>query len=147
MESTDLVVPHTGEVLPLEDPARCALLYQEIRELEYRLRDTRAALADALIEESAKQGTKTLHFPGVEAKITGGNETSWDYEVLLELQDAGLPEERFTELVHPEVEYKVNGLVARSIAGSNPVYAEIIERAKTQRPKPAGVTVSRKGAK
>lgn len=140
--STDLVIPFTGEVVSLEDPAQCAKVFGEIKELEYKLRELKGYLSRALMEASRLQGTKTLHYPGVDVKISTPNDLSWDYEILLELQDAGLPEERFNELVMTEITYKVQGNVAKQLSASNPVYAEIIERAKTQVPKLPSVSVS-----
>jgi hypothetical protein len=65
----------------------------------------------------------------------------WDHEVLEELREEGLPEARFNELVVPEVTYKVNRSVANSIAKSNPVYGEIIERAQERHEKSPSVSV------
>lgn len=139
----ELVVPFTGEIVDLDDPVTCARMLQEIREISEQLRDARAALTDALIRESERQGTKTLRFGSIEARINTPMETSWDYGVLLELQAAGLPEERFNELVTMTVEYKVNGLIAKSISSSNPTYKEIIDRARSQHPKSPSVTVTK----
>lgn len=142
---TDLVVPHTGEVLPLEDPAACAKLWREIRDLEDQLKFARSALAEAIIVDSEKQGKKTLRYEEFEAKVSKDSETAWDHEILLELVDKGLPESRFNELVTMSVEYKVNGQIARELAGANPVYKEIIERAKDTRYGVERVSVQRKG--
>lgn len=140
--STDLVVPFTGEVVSLEDPAHCAKVIAEIRELEQELRSLKAALGEALMEESRIQGTKTLRFPGIEVKINTPTEIAWDQEILGELQAAGLPEERFNDLVMMEVTYKVRANVAKQLASSNPAYAEIIDRAQTRVPKGSSVSVT-----
>jgi hypothetical protein len=138
----ELVVPNTGELVFLEDPAQCARVLYEIADLEQRIRDLKGALRETLFEESKLQGTKTLHFPGLDAVISTPVTTSWNYEVLLELREAGLPEERFNDLVMAETTYKVNGSVAKSIGASNDVYAEIIERAKTRVPRSPSVYVN-----
>lgn len=143
--STDLVVPHTGEILPLEDPAACAKIWREIRDLEDKLKDARSALAYAIIEDSARLGKKTIRYGPFEAKVSKDSESAWDYEILLELVDAGLPEDRWNALVQENVEYKVNGQVAREIASANEIYKEIITRAKTTHYGPERVSVSRKG--
>lgn len=140
--SRELVVPTTGELVILDDPVQCARVLLEIRDLEQRAKDLKAELTWAIIEESKRQGTKTLHFPGLDAVVNTPDTISWDQEVLIELIAAGLPEERFRDLVQVETSYKVNGLVAKSIAGSNEVYEEIIERAKTRIPRSPSVTVT-----
>lgn len=145
--SMELMVPFTGELVSLDDPAHCAKVMQEIRELEAKLRELKGYLGESLMEESRRQGTKTMHFPGLEVKINTPNDIAWDQEVLAELQAAGLPEERFNALVTTEISFKVNGSVAKSIAGSNEVYAEILARAQTRVPRTPSVSVNaKKGA-
>ena len=51
---------------------------------------------------------------------------------VLELRDLGLPEERYGELVVATVTYKVNASVAKQIAGANPEYAKVIDRARSR---------------
>jgi len=142
--SMELVVPVTGEIVSLADPAHCARVLSEIRELEAKLRELKGALGYALKEESKRQGSKTLHYPGLEVKINTPNETVWDYAVLEELVGAGLPDERFNALVMIEKTYRVNRSVAKQLAGSNTVYAEIIDRAQTKNPREPSVSVSQK---
>lgn len=149
--SQDLVViPWSGEIVPIEDPEVCARLLDEIRDHEFKIKELKGMLRGALIDHSAQQGTKTFHFPGRDVTISSQNVTVWDHEALLELRDPdiegtpGISEDRYNELVTMEVSYKVNGTVARSIAGSNPRYAEIIERAKTVVPREPTVTVKQK---
>ncbi len=143
----ELIVPFTGEVVPLDDPAACARIFDEAKELERKCRELRGYLGDLLMEESRRQGSKTLHFEGYQVKINTPNDISWDYETLLELQQAGLPEERFNDLVTTEYTIKVNGLVAKSIGSSNEVYKEILERAQTKIPKSPSVSITPKGSK
>lgn len=126
-----VVIPTTGEAINLSDAHACACALQEVREVEAQLRDIKRVLTEGILEESRRQGSKTLHFSTFDARINNPPTTAWDYEVLCELQDAGLPEERFADLVTTEISYKVNGNVAKSVASSNPAYREIIERAKT----------------
>jgi hypothetical protein len=142
------VIPTTGEVISLDDPASCARALYEIKELEQRIRDLKAALRESIVNESVRVGGKTLHFGSEEgeggyvAKISTPNETRWDYNVLLELVDAGLPEERFNELVLIEQSYKIDGSLVRQLSGANPVYAEILTRAKEVIPRSPTVSVS-----
>lgn len=130
-EASLVVIPTTGEAIDLSDAHACARALREVREVEARLRDVKRVLTEGILEESQRQGSKTLHFPTFDARINNPPATVWDYEVLCELQDAGLPEERWTDLVTTEISYKVNGNVAKSIASSNPEYKAIIERAKS----------------
>jgi len=141
--SLELVIPTTGEIVSRDDPASCARAFVEIKALEEKLKMLRGALAEALMEESVRVGKKTLHFEhGLTAKIATPVETQWDLEILNELLEAGLPVERFEQLVTAEVTYKVDGSVIRELEGANEVYAEIIDRARTRFPRSPSVSVS-----
>lgn len=141
--SMELVIPMTGEVLSRDDPSSCARAYYEIKELEAKLKMLRGALAEVIMEESVKQGSKTLHFEqGMTAKISTPMEIQWDHEVLAELLEAGLPGDRYEALVKEEVSYKVDGSVIRELEGANPVYAEIIGRARTRFPRTPSVSIT-----
>jgi len=72
------------------------------------------------------------------------HEDMWLLDVLEELLEAGLPEERYNDLVIQEVSYKVSGLEAKRIAAANPEYASIIERARQRVQKAPYVKVSKK---
>lgn len=137
----ELVVPYSGELVDLSNPPECLNLLKEIRELEQKLRLVKGALTDALVAESSRQGTKTLELNGIKAVISASDEIVWDVEVLQELLDLGLPEERLSELITTEVTYKVNASVARQLAGANSAYAEVIERAKSRIPKTPYVSI------
>jgi len=141
--SLSLVVPFSGEVLSLDDASGCLRVLSEIRDLESQLRQAKSALTEALAAEFSRQGTKTLELNGVKASLGGGSETVWDIEILNELGELGLPEERLDELITTEVSYRVNASVAKAIAAANEGYGEIIERAKSVIPKAAYVKVSR----
>lgn len=127
----ELVIRETGEVVDLEDARSCAQALHGIRNLEQNLREAKAILTDALIAESARVGTKTLHAGNLTAIVSSNTETVWDIETLETLRDLGLPEETYNKLVKPEISYKVDGRVAKQIAGANPEYARVIEAAKT----------------
>lgn len=140
---SEVLVPYSGEIVKLDDPPGCLKLLSEIRELEGRLRDVKADLTAALTEEFMRQGTKTLELGGIKATLGPDNEIVWDVEVLEELRDLGLPDERMGALVTTEISFKVNAAVAKQLAGANPAYAEVIERAKSRLPKTAYVSVKR----
>jgi hypothetical protein len=139
----ELVIPFSGELISRDDPAACARALKEMSELEIKLRVLKKALAEVVLEESFRIGGKTIHFPGgITAKITAASSFSWDHSILAELVAAGLPAERYEALVTPEISYTINGSIAKEIAGANPVYAEILERARTRIPKTPSVSVS-----
>jgi len=143
--SRELVVPYTGELIALEDPEQCARVLYEIGELEAKIRALRHVLRGVMFEESVRVGSKTLHFPdGVTAKVITPTETSWDHSILAELLGAGLPGDRFEALVTPEQTFKVNGSIVKELEAANPIYAEIIERARTKIPKSPGVTLTKR---
>ena len=84
-----------------------------------------------LLDESRRQGTKTLHLPAGTATISGGTELVWDFDTLEQLREIGLPEQRYRELVVETVSYKVDARVAKQLAAANPEYARIIEAAQS----------------
>ena len=138
-----LVVPVTGELLDLSDADKCVSVLTEIRDLENQLREAKATLTEALAAEFARRGTKTFESNGMKASLSGGSEVIWDIEVLDELRDLGLPEDRMDALVTTEVTHRVNSNVAKQIASANPAYAEVVERAKSTIPKASYVTIKR----
>lgn len=139
--STEIALPHSGELVDLGNPGFCARALNEIRALEQMLREAKQVLTEALVEEAARQGTKSLHLATGDVSISGGTVVEWDVEELDKLLDLGLPEERFDELVTQVVSYKVNAAVAKQISGANPDYAEIIQRARTEAPAAHRVSV------
>jgi histone H3/H4 len=151
--TTDLaihVVPESvldfasGELIPATDTPRIAAYLADIRELERGpLKDAKRACAIILEDELRRQGIKTVHYGRLDVTMSEEKEIVWDMEILEELREAGLPEERFGELVKEEVSYKVSAAVAKQIAAANETYAEIIGRARTDVDKGARVSVKR----
>lgn len=142
-ESTEVVL-HTGEVILLSDLPACARAVEEIRDLEYRLRQMKNELTRPFVEETEKRGSKTLRWgEDLEVVVSASETVEWDVTELAKLQDAGLPDDRYDELVKAEVTYKVSAREATRIAGANEQYAEIIERAKTLVPKNPTLKISR----
>ena len=141
-EPTVAVVPLVGLVVDLSQPKEVALALDAVREAKRRLDEARAGLERVLVEESVKQGTKTLHFGELKAVVSGGPVVEWDIEQLREeLTELELPEARINMLITETVSYKVNAAVAKQLAGANPEYAEAVERAKTIVPKAYRVDV------
>lgn len=139
--SLELVVPYTGEVIDLEDAEGCLRILTEIRELESRLREAKAQLTEALSQEFVRQGTKTLELNGIKAELRGGSEILWDIEILEELRDLGLPEERMDALITAEITHKVNANVAKQLASANEAYKAVVDRARKTVPKSSYIAV------
>jgi hypothetical protein len=142
VEPNEILDPRSGELVPLGDARKVADLLAYLREQKRVLQFAMNVCQGAILEEFARQGTKTLTFAGLKVTAAEKSEVVWDIDVLRELQDAGLPEERFNQLVRTEVSYKVDRSVARQIAAANENYAAIIEAARTVVEKPAYVTVA-----
>jgi hypothetical protein len=140
----ELLIPLTGELVPLNDPHRCAQALDQVRNLKHQLDDARAVLEDVLRLESERQGSKTLHLDGLDAVITGGWKTEYDeQELMAELRAVGMPEDRLRELVKETVTYRVDQRVAKSVAAANPAYAAVLERWRRTVPTPWRVTIER----
>ena len=141
--STDLIVPHSGELISREDTENCVRVLAEIRELEYRLKEAKRDLTFILSSEFSRQGSKTMEVGDYKAVLQTKKDLVWDLEVLEELRALGLPEERMNALIKAEVTYNVNAFEAERIAGANPAYAEVIERARKEVPRQSYVKVEK----
>ncbi len=135
-----LVDVRTGELVEAT-PAKAAEFIVAAREMRSLLLDVVKDCEAVLLEESRRQGTKTLHLAEGTATITGGSEVEWDLDVLAELRGLDIPEERYSALVVETVSYKVNAAVAKQLAAANPSYAEVIGRARGEIEKPWRVSV------
>lgn len=139
---TELVNPLTGEIVPTRDTVQVADVLMSLKQHKQDVESAIAVFTAPLLAESKRLGAKTLELGGLTAKVSADSEIQWDIEVLLELRDLGLPESRYNELVTEVVEFKVNGSVARQLAGASAEYAEVIDRARKRIPKRQYVTVS-----
>lgn len=145
--STDLAIPDellnpiTGELVPTSNVVQVAATLEALREYRDRLNVAIAVFSEPLIMESRRLGTRTLTAGALRAEVSSDHEIEWDLDALAKLLDVGLPQERYDELVRATVTYKVNGTVARQLAGASPEYAAVIERAKVRIPKRQYVTV------
>lgn len=134
-ENPVAVIPLTGEVVDLREPAQVALALATVRDAKAQLDRVRADLEALLVAESQRQGTKTLRFGEVEAVVSGGEAVEFDPEQLgAMLTEAGLPAERLNELVRATVTYRVDQRIAKQLASANETYAQIIESCRTTRP-------------
>ncbi len=145
---TDLVTIHhvlnpvTGELIPADDVNGVAEAVKGLRALGAQIKDAIHDATVILVEESRRQGTKTLALQDVTVEIRGGTETVWDiYTLRLQLEQLGIPQERLDALINTEVTYKVNARVAKQLAGANEDYAAVLESAKTTVEKPYYVRV------
>ena len=149
MTSTDLapIVPdtllavRTGELVQAT-PAKAAELLIAARDMRDRLMNPVKDCEAVLLAESRQKGTKTLHYEAGTATITGGSDLAWNLDILLELRNRGLPEERYNELVVATVTYKVNAAIAKQLEAANPAYAEVIGMARSHEPRAWRVSVT-----
>ena len=129
--------PLTGELVPASDTPGIAAALHALREYKGRVEGAMREATQILVDESRRQGTKTLRLGDVTAEIRGGPQTTYDVEMLrLELDRVGCPQERLDELIKIEVAYRVDGRVARQLANANPDYARAIEKARLVVEKP-----------
>jgi hypothetical protein len=137
----EVIDPFSGQLINVSDPATAA-------EFVYALRTSKNVI-DKLIKQVTtaaepafrQAGTKTLRFGAIEMELKEPVSYDWDEEILHELVDAGLPEERYADLVKETVVRKVNQSVAKQLEASNEKYREIIERARTRVEKPPTLDV------
>jgi hypothetical protein len=146
--SSELVVPapdglldvRTGELVPAT-PENAVELLAAARDMRARVLALVKDCEAVLLQESQRQGTKTLKFGSSTATVTGGSELAWNLEILEQLRTRGLPEERYNELVVATVTYKVDARIAKQLEAANEAYAEVIRMARSEVPKPWRVSV------
>src|SRR5215472_4949777 len=103
----ELLDVSTGEVLPAT-PESAHRVLTALNEMSDRLKEVRATVTEYLIEESRRQGTKTLHTPGGDLVLSGGRGSEYDAEALADcLREAGCPEDRIDEVITATITYKV----------------------------------------
>ncbi len=144
VQNVELLDVQTGEILPatVENAAR---VITAARDMRTRINDVVAQATAWLAEESARQGTKTLHAGTSSVVLSGGPSDEYDpLELMNYLRNAGLPEQRVDDAVTTIIDYKVNRAVLRQLAAANPEYADAIEQAKRTVEKPMRATI--KGA-
>lgn len=140
--STELAIPEIGEVVNLSDPDSCALAYDRLKQLGDQVNTLKQMLRTELVRHAKDYGANTMRLDHAEVEIGHPSELSWHMETLRELLDAGLPKERWEALVEVTVGHKVKASVANQIEKANPLYGEIIERARIRQPKPPTVSVA-----
>ena len=132
MSSDSLVVlPGTGELVDIAtvDGARRGM--RMVSEMRQQLTEFNDACRRTLLEESDRRGQLSWEADGVMVRVGGaGVVEEYDIAILHELVLAGLPEERWAELV--TYEPKVDGRIIQQLK-RNPAYAAVIELAVTGR--------------
>lgn len=135
VKPVELVDFATGEVIDPADTPRVASYLKDLRRLKRETIDVLIGqLEEVLVAEAERQGSKTLRYGDTQVEVVESKEIVWDHEVLEQLRELGLPEERYAELVVPQVTYKVRANVAKQIAGVNDQYAKVIEAARSDMP-------------
>lgn len=149
-EGEHLIDPFT-EGLVIRTPAEAAEWLEQWKE-DRRVGDAFARrLKDCALDVMDARAQWTLP-AGRGWKLVGASPQSgdlqWDLDELEKLKEADppLPEDRFNELVYPAIEYKVRANEAKRIEAANPVWAEIIRKARSRKKASRNVDVKRAGA-
>ncbi len=138
----NLLQPVTGELIDRNDVAGIAGAVEQIRDAKRALDEALSMFTAAAADISRQHGTRTLTAGGYELVLSADSAIEWDTEMLAsELRRAGLPEERIDALLVATVTYKVDGRVVRQLEAASPLYAGIIDRARSRVPKRQYVTV------
>lgn len=129
-QHTELFNAATGELLPATIN-NAAQVLEAARTLEATLRTAKAQATAFLVEESRRQGTKTLRSDLGKVELSGGPFTDYDTVELMDaLRKAGCPEDRISEAVREEISYKVNRSVLRQLVSANSAYKTAAEGAE-----------------
>lgn len=144
-ESEALALPGTGVVVDLGNATEVARAYDDLAMLQKKMYEAQRVLAKAFAEQTATLGSKTIDIGrGLKARLSGGPEKHYDAEAIRdELREAGMPEERISQIVQETISYKVKAIEANRAARANPAYASIVERNTTEVERSYRITVGR----
>lgn len=144
--SQELVLPTTGEIIDLTDAPACVNALDSIRDYESRIRELKAVLTRAIIEEATRLGVRSIELEnGDRAEISPATETVYDAQALeAGLREAGMPEERIRDIIEETVSYKVSANEVKKAAKANPMYGAVAEATRTEHQKTQYVTIRRK---
>lgn len=144
-KSAELVLPFSGEVINLADWRMCASALKEIRDYESVGREVKGILTRAIAEAAAREGKRTLELAnGAKVHISSSSETEYDAEAIQQgLADAGMPQERISEIVEETVVLKVRAVEAKRAANANAAYATVIDEHSREVFKPVTVSIRR----
>lgn len=140
---TTTMVPWTGVVLDLSKPSDAAVGLRESIDFYFKLREFQEACRDTLRAEADRRGERTFEMDGLHIEVANpSDEQTYDIAKLALLLDAGLPKERWAQLV--TYEPKVDGRVINQLRRANAEYAAVIDNAVlSQKPKSRYVKVSK----
>jgi len=139
-----LVVPALGVAVDLAKPVEAARALGDVDELMGQLGEVKRVLQAVVLQEGERLGTRRVQFAdGTMAELGADTDLAWDdvEGMRVELQEAGLPEDRQGALFRQTVETKVVATVANELARNNETYREIIERHRRRIPKRPSVKV------
>jgi hypothetical protein len=132
---TELVLPHSFELINLEDERAITAAYRELSELKGKVVQAERILREAIAAQASRRGTKTFHVEGVgKVEVKGGEKVEYLADVVEQgLRELDCPEEVIREIVIETVSHRVDGHRARRAAAANPEYAKVIEKARIVR--------------
>jgi hypothetical protein len=142
----ELVLPHTGELVDLNDELACGVALDELRRVQAQIGHAVRAVSEALAARAAVLGTKTIPLSGGrQATIGGGTKKVYDaQEIEKGLRALGMPEDRIRDIVVETVTWTVKAVEAKRAAAANPAYADVIESAVTEVETPVSVSIRKK---
>jgi hypothetical protein len=145
-ESQELAIPGTGELVRLEDAISCAQALDALRKHEQDVREAKTILQRAIFEVAKQRGVRSITLPdGRRADVKGDIEIVYDAEAIERgLREAGMPEDRISEIIEETVSYRVRVVEAKKAAAANPEYAAVIEAGKNEVPTRPSVTIRRR---
>lgn len=137
------MLPHTGEIVQLDDATACAHALDELRYVTARIHAAKRLLTHALAARAELLGTRTLDLgAGASATVTGGAGRQIDPDMLADgLREAGMPDERIDEIVVTTVTRSVDVRQADRAARANAAYKAALDAATTDIEKPWSVSV------
>lgn len=134
-----------GEV-DLNDAVACAVLLDDIRQLEAQLASAKGRLTQAIVERAKTDGVTAYDLPErYRATISKGTRNTIAGDVLEQrLREAGMPEDRIKAIVVETVSYSVDAKEAKKAAGVNEAYAKALAEATTTHEAQPSVTIRRR---
>lgn len=142
----DLPIDKRLGELDLSNVVECAVLLDDIRALEAQLATAKSRLTAAIVATASVDGETSYDLPGrMRATITSGKRSTVAADVLeAKLREAGMPENRISEIVQQEVSYKVDLRAAKKAGTANPAYADALKDATTTHDSQPSVTIRRR---
>lgn len=134
---SEVLDPFTGQLVDVSDPLVAAEFVDALRGSKNAIDKVIREVTAIFMPEFERRGTKTVNAGRWVLSKEEQVEYQWDIEELEKLLDAGLPPDRWKELVKETRSVKVSQSVAKQLEAANPDYKVIIEQARTKVDKPA----------